>query len=163
MYKDADFVVGLVVGTAILGSVSFVYVRHQKLGLNGATLSLIGMILIGMSLWKSIDVGANHKGVWARLEQAEKIAVRASKEAEEAKKETISAIKSVTSLKKTLSTVIDQEKLKAGHLYSGASDGVMNPATKKALERFQQSKGLTRSGELDEATRELLGVRSISD
>lgn len=163
MEKDAAFIVGLVLGAAMLASVCFVYIKHQKLGPGGAILSALAVILVGMSVWKSIDVGYNEKGFWARLVQTEKLARQASKDAEEAKKETVNTVRTVTSLKNTLTTVIAQEKLKSANLYNGASDGQMSQATKTALQKLQQSRGLARTGELDEPTKNALGIRLAPD
>lgn len=159
MKENPAFVVGLVMGCTMLASVCFVYIKHQKLERGGVFLSSLAVILIGMSVWKSYEFGYNEKGFWARFEQVENQARQASKDAEEAKDETAKTVKALTSVKNTLTTVIAQEKLKSANLYSGASDGHLNPAMISALRRFQGSQGLGRSGELDEPTRNALGIR----
>lgn len=159
MKENHAFVVGLVLGAVMLASVCFVYIKHQKFGIGGATLSGLAVILVGMSVWPTIKFGFDGQRFWAELEQAQQVARQASKDAEEAKKETMNTRQAVTSLKTTLTTVIAQEKLKAANLYSGASDGQLSPGMITALKKLQASQGLGRSGELDEPTKNALGIR----
>jgi peptidoglycan hydrolase-like protein with peptidoglycan-binding domain len=49
-----------------------------------------------------------------------------------------------------------QERLKAAGFDPGYIDGVVGPRTRDALRRYQASKGLPITGQLDEATRQVL-------
>jgi peptidoglycan hydrolase-like protein with peptidoglycan-binding domain len=51
-----------------------------------------------------------------------------------------------------------QEKLRQAGAYSGRADGVWGPDSQAALERFQQSRGLQVSGQLNQATAATLGL-----
>ena len=45
-----------------------------------------------------------------------------------------------------------QHQLKSAGLYKGSADGQMGPATKEAIQKFQQQHGLQATGALDEQT-----------
>lgn len=51
-----------------------------------------------------------------------------------------------------------QERLRQAGVYSGRPDGVWGPDSQAALERFQQSRGLQVSGQLNQATAATLGL-----
>lgn len=51
-----------------------------------------------------------------------------------------------------------QERLRQAGSYSGRPDGVWGPDSQSALERFQQSRGLQVSGQLNQATAATLGL-----
>jgi peptidoglycan hydrolase-like protein with peptidoglycan-binding domain len=53
-----------------------------------------------------------------------------------------------------------QEKLSAAGQDAGPADGKMGPKTQAALKKFQESKGLQASGQLDQKTIAALGVSS---
>ena len=55
-----------------------------------------------------------------------------------------------------------QEKLAAEGIDIGTPDGKMGPKTKAGIKKYQQQKGLSASGELDEATMSSLGISSGS-
>ena len=51
-----------------------------------------------------------------------------------------------------------QERLRQAGAYAGRADGVWGPDSQSALERFQQSRGLQVSGQLNQATAATLGL-----
>ncbi|MCO6418088.1 peptidoglycan-binding protein [Siccirubricoccus sp. KC 17139] len=51
-----------------------------------------------------------------------------------------------------------QEKLRQAGSYTGRADGVWGPDSQAALERFQMSRGLQASGQLNQATAATLGL-----
>ena len=55
-----------------------------------------------------------------------------------------------------------QEKLRQAGNYSGRADGVWGPDSQAALERFQQSRGLQVSGQLNAATASMLGIDTVA-
>jgi len=61
------FIVALVVGMAMLLSVCFVYVKHRTFGLGGSILSTLAVILIGMSVWKSMNFSVGSDGLKAQV------------------------------------------------------------------------------------------------
>ena len=54
-----------------------------------------------------------------------------------------------------------QERLRQLGAYTGRVDGVWGPDSQQALERFQQSRGLQVSGQLNQATAATLGVNPV--
>lgn len=51
-----------------------------------------------------------------------------------------------------------QEKLQQAGVYSGRADGVWGPESQAALERFQQTRNLQVTGQLNQATAATLGI-----
>lgn len=51
-----------------------------------------------------------------------------------------------------------QERLHAAGFAPGAMDGTLGPQTRAALRQYQKQHGLPVTGELDEATRQALGI-----
>lgn len=52
-----------------------------------------------------------------------------------------------------------QDALRSAGLYNGKSDGIMGPATKKALSEYQQKNGLKVTGQLDPTTLGKMGIK----
>jgi peptidoglycan hydrolase-like protein with peptidoglycan-binding domain len=55
-------------------------------------------------------------------------------------------------------TAMVQEKLQQAGVYSGRADGVWGPESQAALERFQQTRNLQVTGQLNHATAATLGI-----
>ncbi|MBR0661943.1 peptidoglycan-binding domain-containing protein [Neoroseomonas oryzicola] len=55
-------------------------------------------------------------------------------------------------------TVLIQEKLQQAGVYAGRADGIWGPDSQAALERFQQTRSLQVTGQLNQATVATLGV-----
>lgn len=163
MSSNPAFTVALVLGSLMLACVCYVYVRHQVFGIGGSALSGLGVVLIGMSVWKTVDVAFDEKGVRAKLEQVETVAKRAESTAVQAQNESKTNRKIAESLQSTIETAFLQEKLKAVGLYSSPADGYMGPATRAALKRFQQSKGLAATGDLNQETKKLLDIKALPE
>ncbi|MDO3379142.1 hypothetical protein [Geoalkalibacter halelectricus] len=69
---DLAFVVGLVLGTLAILSVCWVWIKRQILGTGGAMLSLVGVLLVGLSVWSSARFAISPEGFeaeFSRLEQ----------------------------------------------------------------------------------------------
>ncbi|MCK4445636.1 MAG: hypothetical protein KAW56_00985 [Candidatus Marinimicrobia bacterium] len=47
--------VGLILGSLMLIVACWVYLKHQKLGLGGITFSMLGVVLLGMSIWQQVE------------------------------------------------------------------------------------------------------------
>ncbi len=156
------FMVALVFGALMLGTVCYVYARHQTFGLGGTCLSGFGVVLLGMSVWQTIDISMDAKGIRARLDQVETVAKRAESSAAVAQAETRKTSQAVGELARTVEIASMQEKLKAAGVFGGASDGILGPATKAALARMQREQGLPETGQLDDATRRHLNLPTLS-
>ncbi|WP_321917448.1 MULTISPECIES: peptidoglycan-binding domain-containing protein [Paraburkholderia] len=153
MPSNPAFLIGLVLGALMIVAVVYVYVKHRSFGLGGSCMSLLGVVLVGMSVWKSVDVSIDGKGMSARLDQVETIAKRAENSASQAQDIAGKTAQNVAGLQSTVQTALLQEKLKATGLYSAPVDGHMGAATQSALRRFQEMKGLPTTGILDDATK----------
>ncbi len=68
MIKNWAIVIGLVLGSVAVLSVCFVWIRRQTFGMGGAVLSLVGVILVGMSVWGKVKVEASEGGLTAEFE-----------------------------------------------------------------------------------------------
>ncbi|WP_198368882.1 peptidoglycan-binding domain-containing protein [Roseomonas rosulenta] len=55
-------------------------------------------------------------------------------------------------------TVLIQQKLQQAGVYAGQADGIWGPDSQAALERFQQTRNLQVTGQLNQATAATLGV-----
>lgn len=55
-------------------------------------------------------------------------------------------------------TAMVQEKLQQAGVYQGRADGIWGPESQSALERFQQTRSLQVTGQLNQATAATLGV-----
>lgn len=58
----AALIAGIVFGSLMLGCVCFVYVKHHKFGLAGSVLTIFGVILIGLSIFKTVEVKVKATG-----------------------------------------------------------------------------------------------------
>jgi hypothetical protein len=66
-------ILGLVFGSLMLCSSLFVYIKHKTFGLGGAVLTVFGVILLGLSIWKTVEVSVKLEGeIEAKFEALEK-------------------------------------------------------------------------------------------
>ncbi|MCP3690349.1 MAG: hypothetical protein GY784_18255, partial [Gammaproteobacteria bacterium] len=97
--ENPVFLIALIVGSIILLSVCFVYIRHQVLPLGGIALSLIGMILMGLSVWKSVDISIDDSGIHAKLDQIVLVANQAQEDASEAQRVSQQSLQEIGTVK----------------------------------------------------------------
>jgi len=69
MIQNWAFAIGLVLGSVAVLSVCFVWVRRQLFGMGGGALSLVGVILVGLSVWGKVKIEASEGGVKAEFEK----------------------------------------------------------------------------------------------
>ena len=90
--SERVYKVALVLGGLMLITVCGVFAFSQSFGFGGSVLTVSGVVLIGMSVWRKIDVTVSEKGFTAKLEQVEAQALeakaKASKSAETAQQAT---------------------------------------------------------------------------
>lgn len=147
------FVVALVLGAAMLGAVIWVYVTGGAFGLGGSVLTVCGVILVGMSVWRTIDVSVDERGFKAKFEQLEKKVSQVQQRSD-------STVKEVTQLRQSFDTRVAQDRLRDLGFYKGLADGSLGPATTLSIQKYQAAKGLPQTGVLDEPTRRSLEIRS---
>ena len=67
---NAAFVLGLILGTVLLLAAVYNFVRHQTFGVGGSLLIVSGLMLIGLSVWTSVEFSVDLGGkVTARYNQ----------------------------------------------------------------------------------------------
>lgn len=67
--KEMAFIAGLILGSLVIMSVCWVWVRNQVLGIGGGILSFFGVLLVGLSVWSSASVEVSADGFSARLDK----------------------------------------------------------------------------------------------
>lgn len=161
--SNPAYIVALVLGSIMLLSVCFVYVRHQVLKLSGMGLAGFAVILVGMSVWKNIDVSVDENGFTAKLEQAIEIANQAKKETAEIKQLNQQTTEATLALKETVDTIRIQEVLRDKGLYKGALIGQLDAETVKSISTFQEQSGIPKTGTLNTKTIRKLGIQPIKN
>ena len=69
--ENTVVLVGLAVGTAALGTACAVWYRKQQFGMGGATLSVVGVVLIGLSIWSGVTFSITADGLEVELDSLE--------------------------------------------------------------------------------------------
>ena len=62
MIVQATLVMGIILGTICLLAAVFNFVRHQSFGLGGVVLVAFGAMLLGLSIWQSIELSIDADG-----------------------------------------------------------------------------------------------------
>ena len=69
---------GIALGALLIVSVAWVWLQKQIFGMNGAGIGLIGVVLVGLTLWSSVSVSYSDEGfafeltrLQERIDQAE--------------------------------------------------------------------------------------------
>lgn len=79
---NPTFIVALILGAFMLCATMWVYIRKQVFGLGGSVLTVFGAVLIGMPVWKTIDVSVGQDGVNAKFEQMQAQITEVKKDAD---------------------------------------------------------------------------------
>ncbi|MDD5365396.1 MAG: peptidoglycan-binding protein [Gallionellaceae bacterium] len=160
--QNPAYVVALALGGIMLLSVCYVYVRHQVLQVGGMAMSGFAVILVGMSVWKSIDISVSGAGISAKLDQAIKTADEAKVQATLAKEISAQNREAAAALTNTVQVMKTQDTLRNLGLYRGPLDGELSATTKQSLLQFQQSRSLPGTATLDERTVSALRIKPIA-
>jgi hypothetical protein len=64
---------GIIFGALAISSVSWVWFRRQIFAYGGSVLSVTGIVLIGLSIYKTVDVTAAPSGIGIKLAEVEKL------------------------------------------------------------------------------------------
>lgn len=148
---NATFIVALALGCLMLVAVCWVYVTKQTFALGGSVLTVCGVVLVGMSVWRTIEISVSAKNVSAKLEQ---VATQVTQVQEQT-----NAVQRRTDDFERFDVRVAQEALiRGGYLPDHFVDGILGPATKEAIRHYQELHGLPQTGELDWATRYALQV-----
>jgi len=116
--------VGLAVGTAALGTACAVWYRKQEFGIGGSTLSIVGVVLIGLSIWTGVSFSITGDGLQVELDSLEErlalVAENSSVVSEEVVKLNDAVIQSHAGTSRTLGTPADG---RGGTTSAGESGG----------------------------------------
>lgn len=164
------YIVAISIGSIMLLSVSFVYLKHHILQLNGVVFSAFAIMLLGMPVWKKINFSLNENGFTEKVEKAIEIANQAKQDAKFAKQETAklrsenSNTKNATlALKNSFEAYKTQYALRTFGFYNGTPDGQFGQKTTNSLMKFQENKGLSKTGILDLDTAKELGIKPLKN
>jgi len=146
--EEFIYKVALALGGLMLLTVCGVFAFHQIFGLGGSILTISGIILVGMSVWRKIDVTVSDKGITAKLEQVEAQVREAKEQASKGIETAQQATQAIGKLKHSLQIQSVQAAL-AKQGYKVFADGFLGPQTKHAIKEFQITKGLPQSGNID--------------
>lgn len=91
MEFDITQITGIVLGSILLLSVAWVWVRKQVLGFNGFGMSIIGMLLISVTLWQKMNIEVSPDGLKVEVEQLRERVNDAERELKVTKRE-VSAV-----------------------------------------------------------------------
>lgn len=69
MIADTVIIIGLIIGAVLLLASAFVLTKHGTLPFGGVAVAGIGMVLLGLSIWQSVDLSVGTDGVSAKLTQ----------------------------------------------------------------------------------------------
>lgn len=67
--EDLAFLAGIIMGSIILLAVSWVWISKQVLGASGVTLSVVGVTLVGLTVWSSVRIEASPDRLLAEFQR----------------------------------------------------------------------------------------------
>lgn len=161
--ENPAYIVALVLGGIMLLSVCYVYIRHQVLQVGGMAMSGFAVLLVGMSVWKSIDISVSAEGFSAKLDQAIKAANEAKAEATQAREASAHTRQIASALNDTVQVMKTQDALRSLGLYRGPLDGELSAATRQSIRQFQQTRDIPLTATLDARTASALRIRPIEN
>lgn len=161
--ENSVYIVALVLGSLMVISVCFVYVKHQILQLGGIVLSAFAVVLVGMSVWKTIDITANEKGFTAKLEQAIAVANEATIKVAQVQAISEKNSEAALALKSTVEAFKVQEALRGAGVYRGTLDGHIGPATQRSILKFQSLNNIPQTGVIDPQTIQKLKIEPVKN
>jgi len=122
-------------------------------------LTVFGIVLVGMSVWPTINVSVSNKGIEAHLQRVEAKVEENRKISANAEQQSTKAVAAVSQVNQQLDALRVQSVLRQQGLFEGPADGVLGPQTRASIRQFQAKKGLPETGDPDEATMRALGLR----
>ena len=60
--ETSALVLGMLFGSLMLIAVAWVYIKHQIFGLGGTTLTLFGVLFLGLSIFKTVKISVSPGG-----------------------------------------------------------------------------------------------------
>ena len=69
--ETTAFIVGIILGTLTIGSAAYVWIRNQNFGMGGSVLSVVGLALVGLSIWSTVKIEVSAEGLQAEFKRLE--------------------------------------------------------------------------------------------
>jgi len=67
--QTATYIVGIGLGILAVASACYVWVSHQTFGVGGCTLSVVGLVLVGLSIWSGVKIKVGEGGLEAEFQR----------------------------------------------------------------------------------------------
>lgn len=61
--RSIAFFAGIVIGSAAILAVAFVWIRKQTFGIGGSVLCSVGVVLLGLSVWTTMKIEISQQGI----------------------------------------------------------------------------------------------------
>jgi tetratricopeptide (TPR) repeat protein len=137
------FALGILFGSIMLSTVCWVYLTRQEFGIAGAFLTVFGVVLLGLSIWKTIHVSVDSQGkvsakLEERVEQIQEDVRQVSQDAQDVKQD----VQQVSQDVKELETIVVSEL---------SPLSATQPKTVKKLRQETKSQALIMEGRYQEA------------
>lgn len=118
-------IVGMIFGALMIGSVCVVFIKRSTFGVGGGTLSVLGVLLIGMSVWSTARFEVSPGGVKFQVDQLQK-----QVEEVEERTESISGEVRETKVRaEALAGEVEQVQTTAGNLSRELADVALSAQT----------------------------------
>lgn len=132
--KPIALIMGLVLGSAMLVSVTVAFLLGHAFGFGGATLTLVGALMMGLSIWSSVQIRVSPEGGFEASFESFKQEVR----------------EDVTSLRSDTKAVVHELTEFKGEIRASILEAV-SPETLEKLRRSEKVHQLVERGELEKA------------
>ena len=134
-------IAGLAVGALMVCTVCAVYFRMQVFGLGGSVLSLLGAVLIGMSVWSNVSLSVGADGtITAQLSQIQDKVAQVSSENQQIGRSVADVRNDIESTNESIGEL--REQLAAFQSSVGlAPDGIFGPASDARLKETLRRMG----------------------
>ena len=111
-------ILNLVFGSLMLCSLLFVYIKHRTFGLGGSVLTVFGVMLLGISIWKTVEISVTLEGeieakfeaLEKRVEDVREIADSTTTKVEEIDKAQNLVIREITNVRSSMYKIEDHIK-----------------------------------------------------
>jgi hypothetical protein len=109
---------GLVFGSLMLCSLLFVYIKNKTFGLGSSVLAVFGVMLLGLSIWKTVEISVTPEGeikakfeaLEKRVEDVREIANSTTAKVEEIDKAQNLVIREITNVRSSMYKIEDHIK-----------------------------------------------------
>lgn len=147
--QQLAFIAGIILGSIAVLTACFVWLRHRTFGVGGGGLSLVGLALVGLSIFSTISISVSEAGVEAKF-QAMQERVNAVAEASAAVTEEVQKIAQSTEANRTQFLALTQ---------SLEARNAVDPRAAADIRRQVEAARLPEERQLNEALKRLREVQ----